>query len=86
MDTKKWRNNMQLTPEDSFILIKFQGEGDAQPELYFSNVNAFQVMGAAATIEVHGKNLFIRQENERYERQQQDKLSIAKPEVLVPKR
>ena len=73
-------DNIVLTSEDSFILIKFRGEGDAQPELYFANVNAFQIMGSAYTLEVHGKNFFIRQENERAERQ----ISVAKPEILRP--
>ena len=77
-------DNIVLTNADSFVLIKFRGEGDAQPELYFSNVNAFQIMGAASTLEVHGKNLFIRQENERAERQRQMELSVAKPEILRP--
>ena len=77
---------MELKNTDSFILVKFQGEGDAQPEIYFNNVNAFQIMGAASTIEVHGKNIFIQQENERAERQRELQISVAKPEVLVPRK
>jgi len=77
---------MEITPQDSFILIKFQGEGNAQPEIYFSNVNAFQIMGSAYTLEVHGKNFFIQQENERAERQRELQISVAKPEVLIPRK
>lgn len=73
-----------IEKKESFILIKFRGEGDAQPEIYFNNVNAFQIMGSAYTLEVHGKNFFIQQENERADRQRELQISVAKPEVLIP--
>jgi hypothetical protein len=79
-------DNIVLTNADSFVLIKFRGEGDAQPELYFSNVNAFQIMGSAYTLEVHGKSFFIQQENERADRQRELQISVAKPEVLIPRK
>ncbi len=71
------------TEKESFILIKFQGENDARPQLYFNNVNAFQIMGAASALEVHGKNFFIQQENEIADRRRQMELSVPKPEILV---
>jgi len=69
---------------ESFILIKFRGLGDGQPEIYFNNINAFQVLGSASALEVHGKNWFIKQENERAELAERTKLSVAKPEILKP--
>jgi hypothetical protein len=67
---------------ESYILIRFQGLGDAQPAFYFNNVNAFQIMGAASALEVHGKNFFIQAENAKAE--ETEKIAVAKPEILVP--
>lgn len=73
-------DNTQNT--ESYILVRFQGLGDGQPAFYFQNVNAFQIMGAAKALEIHGGNFFLQQENAKAE--QEEKIAVAKPEILRP--
>jgi hypothetical protein len=72
------------TKTQSFILIHFEHIGDGNPQLIPNNVNAFQIMGAAAALEVYGKNMFIRELNELEERRQQTQLAVPRPEILKP--
>lgn len=68
---------------DSFILVKFSAFGSGEPEIFFNNVNAFQIIGSASALEVFGKNMFIQQENERAERRRQMQLAVPKPGIAI---
>ena len=68
--------------EEYFILIRFPGADSASPEIFFQNVNAFQVMACAAALEVHGKNGFVQVLNARAD--QAERVAVAKPEILRP--
>ena len=73
---------MEEKTEEYFILIRFPGADSASPEIFFSNVNAFQVMASAAALEVHGKNGFVQAINARADEQQ--RIMVSKPEILRP--
>jgi hypothetical protein len=74
---------MEEKTEESFILIRFPGADSASPEIFFNNVNAFQVMATAAALEVHGKNGFVQAINARAD--QEERVAVAKPEILLPR-
>ena len=46
---------------ESFIMIRFEKLGAGAPQIYFNQVNAFQIMGAALALDVYGKNMFMRE-------------------------
>lgn len=79
-------SDIEEVKNESFILIRFRDEGDAHPEIYFNRVNAFQIMGAASSLEVYGKNAFIAQEAERQARQREMQLAVPKPEILISRK
>ena len=67
---------------ESFILIKFEEYGSGVPQIYFNQVNAFQILGASEALKIYGQNMFMRELQEAA--QQQEKIAVAKPEILRP--
>lgn len=68
---------------ESFILIKFEKLGDGKPQLFFNQVNAFQVMGTAAALETYGKNMFLHEQAQAEEERQRSQLAVPKSEILI---
>jgi len=82
MDITKEIDNAKT---ESFILIRFEKLGAGSPQIYFNQVNAFQIMGSSAALEVYGKNMFIRETAEAAQKEQEQQIAVAKPEVLIPR-
>lgn len=73
-----------MDSNDSFIVIQFDGVGSANFVIAFNNVTPGQIFACLPALEVKAKDVFIRSENERLERETDKKLSVPKPEILKP--
>lgn len=72
---------VQETQQKSFVLIEFEGFGEAEFKIYKQNVNPAQVLGALVILELNVKNWYIQEENRKVEQQ----LSVPRPEILRTK-
>lgn len=80
MDVQK---EIDQTKLEKWIVIKFE---DGRPKIMFNQVNAFEILGIASSLEVIGKNMFINEANKQAQEDQERAIAVAKPNIAIPGR